>query len=127
VILDIPLDEAWATLSALAPARGTLAGHTGTAVLEEADDDTHTARLRLQGVGPNGPVTATVTVRLEPVAGGTRMHLATRAHPQPPRAEAIEAIARLLASVARSRSAPGASAWPRRGRWVASSLFRSET
>ena len=52
MILETPLDEAWATLSTLAPARGTLAGYTGTIVLEEADDDTHTAaRLRLQGVG----------------------------------------------------------------------------
>ena len=66
MILETPLDEAWATLSTLAPARGTLAGHTGTATLEEADDDTHTARLRLQGTGPNGPVTATVTATLEP-------------------------------------------------------------
>ena len=41
MILETPLDEAWATLSTLAPARGTLAGHTGTAMLEEADDDTH--------------------------------------------------------------------------------------
>ena len=43
MILETPLDEAWAdALDAAAGAR-TLAGHTGTAVLEEADDDTHTA------------------------------------------------------------------------------------
>jgi hypothetical protein len=134
VILATPLDEAWATLSTLAPARGTLAGHTGTAMLEEADDDTHTARLRLQGVGPNGPVTATVTATLEPVGAGTRLHLATRTHPNPPRAEEIEAIARVLAAAltARAGSDPqleaAAGLTPsgpsRRARWVAASLLR---
>jgi hypothetical protein len=120
MILETPLDEAWATLSTLAPARGTLAGHTGTAVLEEADDDTHTARLRLQGVGPNGPVTAMVTATLEPVAAGTRLHLATRGFPDPPHAEDIELIANTIAAWLARRVEP-----PRqRGRWIPASLHR---
>jgi hypothetical protein len=120
VILETALDEAWATLSALAPARGTLAGHTGIAVLEEADDDTHTARLRLQGVGPNGPVTATVTATLEPVAAGTRLHLATRAYPDPPHAGEIELIANTIAAWLARRVEPPAP----RGRWIPASLHR---
>ena len=83
MILETPLDEAWATLSTLAPARGTLAGHTGTAMLEEADDDTHSARLRLQGTGPNGPVTATVTATLERVRN---RHPPAPRHPDGPAA-----------------------------------------
>jgi hypothetical protein len=120
VILETTLDEAWATLSTLAPARGTLAGHTGTAVLEEADDDTHTARLRLQGVGPNGPVTATVTATLEPVTAGTRLHLATRAFPDPPHADDIQLIANTIAAWLARRVEPPVP----RGRWVPASFFR---
>jgi hypothetical protein len=98
MILETPLEAAWAALSSLAPARGTVDGHTGTAVLEEADDDSHTATLRLQGIGPHGPVTATVTAALEPAGAGTRLHLATRAYPHPPDAASIERITTLLAA-----------------------------
>jgi carbon monoxide dehydrogenase subunit G len=98
MILDTPLEAAWAALSALAPARGTVAGYTGTAVLEEADDDTHTATLRLQGTGPEGFVTATVTATLEPAGAGTRLHFATRAHPRAADAAVIEAVTRVLAA-----------------------------
>lgn len=120
MILETPLDEAWAKLSALAPARGTLAGHTGTAVLEEADDDTHTARLRLQGVGPNGPVTATVMATLEAVESGTRLHLATRTYPDPPHADEISLLASTIAAwLARRVEPPGP-----RGRWVPASWLR---
>ena len=115
VILDTPLDEAWAALSTLAPARGTVAGYTGTAVLEEADDDTHTATLRLQGTGPNGPVTATVTATLEAGrASGTRLHFATRAHPDPPHAGDIERSRSLIAAGSRAAS----TRRRRAGRWV---------
>ena len=120
MILETPLDEAWATLSTLAPARGTLAGHTGTATLEEADDDTHTATLRLQGTGPNGPVTATVTATLEPVPSGTRLHLATRTYPDPPHAGDIELIANTIAAWLARRVEPPTP----RGRWVPASIFR---
>ena len=58
--LDTPLDQAWAALSHLQPARGTIAGHSGIARLESADDDTHTAVFRLQGSGQT--LTATVTL-----------------------------------------------------------------
>ena len=119
MILETPLDEAWATLSTLAPARGTLAGHTGTATLEEADDDTHTARLRLQGTGPNGPVTATVTATLEPVDTGTRLHLATRTYP-PPHADDIQVIANTIAAWLARRVEPPTP----RGRWVPASIFK---
>ena len=54
MILETPLDQAWAVLANLPPARGTVSGYTGTARLEEADDDTHTAILRLQGTGRTG-------------------------------------------------------------------------
>ena len=118
MILDTPLDAAWAALSTLGPVRGTIAGHTGTARLEEVDDDTHTATLRLQGTGPSGPVTATVTATLEPSGDGTRLHLATRAHPHPPDAASIEVVAATLAAAisarpvepARTEPAPSAAA-----------------
>src|SRR5262249_57088099 len=48
VILEVPIvvsvEDAWSVLSALPPARGAAAGYEGTAVLEDADDDTLTAR-----------------------------------------------------------------------------------
>jgi len=61
VILDTSLEQAWSTLSHLKPVRGTLAGHTGTARLEVADDDTHTAVFRLQGSGRTVTARATLT------------------------------------------------------------------
>ena len=106
MILDTPLEKAWAALSTLAPARGTVAGYTGTAVLEEADDDTHTATLRLQGIGPDGPMVASVTATLEAAGGGTRLHFATRAHPRPADAAAIEAVTRVLTAAIAAPPAP---------------------
>jgi hypothetical protein len=79
VLLTTGLEDAWAALSTLAAARGTIAGYTGTARLEALDDDTHTAWLRLQGTGPDGPATATVTVTLAPDPAGTRLTVETPA------------------------------------------------
>jgi hypothetical protein len=106
VILERPLQEAWATLASLPPARGTVAGYTGTARLEEADDDTHTAILRLTGRGPQGPMTATITATLEAVGPQTRLHFSTRAHPQPD-AQSIHVLtATLAAAITKRGSAP---------------------
>jgi hypothetical protein len=82
VIIDAPLDQAWSTLSHLKPARGTIAGFTGTARLEVADDDTHTATWRLHGVGPDGTRTAIVVTRLEATDDGTDLSV----DPELPRA-----------------------------------------
>jgi hypothetical protein len=71
MILDTPLERAWAVLGRLEPARGTIAGHTGTARLESADDDTHTAVLRVHGSGR----TITVTATLSAAGDGTRLEL----------------------------------------------------
>jgi carbon monoxide dehydrogenase subunit G len=103
VILATPLEAAWAALSALPPARGRASVYTGVARLVEADDDTHTATLRLYGTGPFGPVRATVTATLEPVAAGTRLHVSTHATP-PADAAMIQAMAERLAEAI----APGA-------------------
>ena len=103
MILDTPLDHAWAALASLPPARGTVSGHYGTARVEEADDDTHTAILRLNGTGPNGPVTATVTATLEAVENGTRLHFSTRAHPRLDE----RSIHVLTATLAAAITAPG--------------------
>lgn len=105
MILETPLDQAWARLSQLPPARGTVAGYTGVARLEEADDDTHTAILRLNGTGPNGPVTATITATLEAVEHRTRLHFSTKAHPQPT-AGAIHVLAATLADALSTQGAP---------------------
>ena len=105
MILDTPLDQAWARLAQLPPARGTVAGYTGVARVEEADDDTHTAILRLNGAGPNGPVTATITATLEAVENRTRLHFSTKAHPQPA-AAAIHVLAATLADALTTRGAP---------------------
>jgi len=105
LILARPLDDAWAALSRLPPARGTVAGYSGSARLEEADDDTHTAVLRLTGGGPKGPVTATITARLEAVDRRTRLHFSTKAHPQPD----AEAIHVLTATLAAALTKPGAA------------------
>jgi carbon monoxide dehydrogenase subunit G len=105
VILDRPLDEAWAALSSLPAVRGTVAGYSGTARLEEVDDDTHTAILRLNGRGPEGPVVATITATLEAVGDGTRLHFSTRAHPQPD-ARQIRALTATLAAAITKPGAP---------------------
>jgi hypothetical protein len=75
MILAASLQDAWTALANLAPARGTVAGYTGTARLEAVDDDTHTVWLRLQGAGPAGPVTAMVAARLEAAGAATRLHV----------------------------------------------------
>jgi carbon monoxide dehydrogenase subunit G len=105
VILERSLAEAWAALSGLPPVRGTVAGYSGTARLEEVDDDTHTAILRLTGTGPNGPVTATITATLEASDHGTRLHFSTRAHPQPD-AQSIHALTATLAAALTRPGAP---------------------
>jgi len=105
VILEMPLEQAWAVLSRIPPARGTVSGYTGTARLEEADDDTHTAILRLQGTGPHGPTTATITATLEPVGNATRLHFSTRAHPRPD-AAAIHVLTATLAAAISGQGPP---------------------
>ena len=105
MILETPLDQAWARLAQLPPARGTVAGYTGVARLEEADDDTHTAILRLNGTGPNGPVTATITATLEAVDHRTRLHFSTKAHPQPD-AQSIHVLTATLAAAITKPGAP---------------------
>ena len=68
-------------------------------------------------MGPSGPRTATVIATLEPAGEGTRLHLATRSHPDPPRAQEIEAIASLIA-----RAVVPTPAEPARSRWVPASF-----
>ena len=101
MILDASLQEAWTTLSHLPPARGTVAGYTGSARLVEADDDTHTAILHLHGHGPHGPQTATVTARLEPFGEKARLEFAIE--PQPGNVQAFKAT---LAAALAKPSAP---------------------
>jgi hypothetical protein len=68
VTVDTPLDQAWATLSHLAPARIKIAGHAGVLRLEVADDDTHTATFRLR--------TLAFTAALTAAGAGTRLDVA---------------------------------------------------
>ena len=107
VILETPLDEAWAALSTLAAGARRRSPATPAPRLEEADDDTHTAMLRLQGTGPNGPVTATVTATLERVDDRTRLHLATRTPTRSPtpRRSASSTATLAAASTADARGA----------------------
>jgi hypothetical protein len=70
-----PVDDVWRRVLAAAPLRGALAGYTGTAVLEEADDDERVARFRLQGMSAGAPAAARVTAALSPAGAGTEIAL----------------------------------------------------
>jgi hypothetical protein len=70
-----PVDDVWRRVLAAAPRRGTLAGCTGTAVLEEVDDDERVARFRLQGMSGGAPAAARVTAALSPAGAGTEIAL----------------------------------------------------
>ena len=63
---DVPfagsVDAAWRTLSALPQARGSAAGYEGVAVVEDADDDTRVATLRLTGAAGASSVAATASI-----------------------------------------------------------------
>jgi hypothetical protein len=70
-----PIDDVWRSLLGATMLRGSLAGYTGTAVLEEADEDEHVARLRLQGTRDGSPATATLTAALSPAGDATEVDL----------------------------------------------------
>jgi hypothetical protein len=74
------IDDVWRALLAHPSRRGTLAGYTGTAVLEEADDDARVARFRLQGARDGLPATARVTAALTAAGDGTEIGLAADVH-----------------------------------------------
>jgi hypothetical protein len=63
---DVPFvgsaDVAWRTLSGLPPARGSAAGYEGVAVVEDADDDTRVATVRLTGAAGAASVAATASI-----------------------------------------------------------------
>jgi hypothetical protein len=81
VRLPLPIGDAWRALTALPPARGELAGYTGTAVLEEADEDVHVAVFRLQGTAGTAAATATLTAALAPASDGTSLAFELDLHP----------------------------------------------
>jgi carbon monoxide dehydrogenase subunit G len=101
-VVAAPLDQTWQTLldvprvaSALPGAsversgdgafRGTMrvkigpvtAEYAGTASLEDVDEDAHVASFRVQGSGSQGTAAATITNRVEPADGGTRVVVET--------------------------------------------------
>ena len=101
-VVAAPLDQTWQTLldvprvaSALPGAsversgdgafRGTMrvkigpvtAEYAGTASLEDLDEDAHVASFRVQGSGSQGTAAATITNRVEPADGGTRVVVET--------------------------------------------------
>jgi hypothetical protein len=94
-------DAAWAQLLAHPVLRGTLAGHAGTAILEEADDDAHVARYRLQGTA----ATATVTATLRPAGAATEIDLGAEVFGDVPRDELL-AAARAVADAALAAPPP---------------------
>jgi hypothetical protein len=81
--VPVTIDDAWRALVALRPARGELAGYSGTAVLEEADDDVHVAVFRLQGSAGTATATATLTTALAPASDGTSVAFELDLHPGP--------------------------------------------
>jgi hypothetical protein len=94
-------DAAWAQLLAHPVLRGTLAGHAGTAILEEADDDARTARYRLQGTA----ATATVTATLRSAGAETAIDLRAEVFGDVPRDELL-AAARAVVDAALAAPAP---------------------
>jgi hypothetical protein len=105
------IDETWRRLLATGTQRGWLAGYTGTAILEEADDDERVARFRLQGARDGEPATATVTAALAPAGEGTEVEIAVEAFgdaaPDVVRA-AIESAAPVVAPADEPASPPPA-------------------
>jgi hypothetical protein len=98
-----PLDAVWARVLARPALRGSLAGHTGTAVLEEADDDAHVARFRLQGER----ATATVTAALRPAGEATDVDLRADVFGD---ASAAKLLAAIGEAAAPALAAPGEAA-----------------
>jgi hypothetical protein len=98
-----PVEEVWRRVLAATGLRGSLAGYTGTAVLEEADEDEHVARFRLQGTRDASPATATLTAALSPAGEETEVAL---------RAEVFGGATtdELLAAVAKAATAAIATA-----------------
>jgi hypothetical protein len=78
--LAAPVDEVWRRVLAAPALRGSLAGYTGTAILEEADEDEHVARFRLQGIRGASPATATITAALSPAGDATEVDLRAAVH-----------------------------------------------
>jgi hypothetical protein len=124
VILEVPIvvsvEDAWRVLSALPPARGSAAGYDGTAVLEDADDDTLTATLRLQGAAGTATVAARAAVTV--LEGRLAISAAVAHGPggPPPAQDAVEdalghlatTLAYALATANRSRTAWDAAVPP---------------
>jgi hypothetical protein len=110
--LPMTIDDAWRALTALAPARGELAGYTGTAVLEEADDDVHVAVFRLQGSAETAAATATLTTALAPASDGVSLGLELDLRPGPGAALTREGVLAALAEIVPAARAAGEAAVP---------------
>jgi hypothetical protein len=110
--LPMTIDDAWRALTALPPARGELAGYTGTAVLEEADDDVHVAVFRLQGSAETAAATATLTTALAPASDGVSLGLELDLRPGPGSALTREGVLAALAEIVPAARAAGEAAVP---------------
>ncbi len=109
------VDDVWRTLLAHPSLRGALAGYTGTAVLEEVDDDERVARFRLQGVRGASPATATVTAALSPAGAGTEVALAAEVFGDVAAGALLAAVAGAAAPAMAAPVAPPAPAPAARG------------
>jgi hypothetical protein len=76
-VVAAPIERTWATLLAAPPDgwRGTIGEYAGTARLEDIDDDERVASFR--AVTSDGAAAATLTSRLMPADGGTRVLVET--------------------------------------------------
>jgi hypothetical protein len=108
--LPMPIDDAWRALVALPPTRGELAGYTGTAVLEEADDDVHVAVFRLQGSAGTAMATATLTAGLAPASDGTSLAFELDLHPGPGAELTRESVLAALGEIVPAARAAGEAA-----------------
>jgi hypothetical protein len=104
------IDEAWRRVLAAGTLRGSLAGYTGTAILEEADDDEHVARFRLQGMRGPSPATATITATLAAAGEGTEVALSADVFGGVERGELLAAVAEAVEAAAEAALTPAAVA-----------------
>ena len=111
-VVAAPIERTWATLLTAPPDgwRGTIGDYTGTARLEDIDDDERVASFR--AVTSDGAAAATLTSRLAPADGGTRVLVetdlrATRTADRPRVEAALDQLAKRLEGEALAEPAGG--------------------
>ncbi len=103
VLIRAPIERVWPALLDVDEFRGQLGRHAGVVRLEEADDDEHVARFRATAL--DGAWAATITARLTPEAGSTRIHTDSGGVPPQLAGDIADRIAQGLVSESEGRPA----------------------